>query len=62
MDGWWSALVAAIEQGMSNVKGNLQALAIQNCIPQLARDLQKKILQCGVKLFIDGKWVKLQDL
>jgi len=62
MDGWWSALVAAIEQGMSNGKGNLQALYIQNCIPQLTKDLQKKILQCGVKLKIDLKWVKLEDL
>ena len=43
MDGWWSAMVAAIEQGMSNGKGNLQALAIQNCIPQLTRDLTKKV-------------------
>ena len=43
MDGWWSALVAAIEQEMSNVKGNFQGLAIQNCIPQLTRDLQKKV-------------------
>ena len=43
MDGWWSALVAAIEQGMSNGKGNLQALAIRNCIPQLNRDLKKKV-------------------
>ena len=43
MDGWWSALVAAIEQGMSNGKGNLEALYIVNCTPQLNRDLQKKV-------------------
>ena len=43
MDGWWSAFVAAIEQGMSNGKGNLQVLGIENCIPQLNRDLQKKV-------------------
>ena len=43
MDGWWSTLVAAIEQGMSNGKGNLQVLDIRNCIPQLNRDLQMKV-------------------
>ena len=43
MDGWWSTLVAAIEQGMSNGKGNLQVLDILNCIPQLNRDLKKKV-------------------
>ena len=43
MDGWWSALVAAIEQGMSNGNGNLQVLDIRNCIPELNRDLQKKV-------------------
>ena len=43
MDGWWSALVAAIEQGMSNGKGNLQLLEIRNCKPQLERDLQQKV-------------------
>jgi len=62
MDGWWSALVAAIEQGMSNGKGNLEALVIRNCIPQLNRDLQKKILQCGVMLEIDYKFVTLEDI
>ena len=43
MDGWWSALVAAIEQGMSNGKGNLQVLSIYNCPPQMSRNLQKKV-------------------
>ena len=43
MDGWWSALVAAIEQGISNGKGNLQALDIRNCMPQLTRDLKRKV-------------------
>ena len=43
MDGWWSALVAAIEQGMSNGKGKLQLLSISNCIPQLNRDLKMKV-------------------
>ena len=43
MDGWWSALVAAIEQRMSNGKENSEALYIQNCIPQLTKDLQKKV-------------------
>ena len=43
MDGWWSALVAAIEQGMSNCKGNLQVLGIENCIPQLNRELKRKV-------------------
>ena len=43
MDGWWSALVAAIEQGMSNGKGNLAALCIVNCTPQLNRDLTMKV-------------------
>ena len=43
MDGWWSALVAAIEQGMSNGKGNLAALYILNCTPQLNRDLTMKV-------------------
>jgi len=57
MDGWWSALVAAIEQGMSNGKGKLEALDIRNCMPQLTRDLKRKILQCGVKLWIDLKRV-----
>jgi len=57
MDGWWSALVAAIEQVMSNGKGNLEALYIQDCIPQLNRELKRKILQCGVKLVIDRKRV-----
>jgi len=42
IDGWWSALVAAIEQGMSNGKGNLQVLSIYNCPPQMSRNLQKK--------------------
>jgi len=62
MDGWWSALLAAIEQGMSNGKGNLEALVISNCIPQLNRELKRKILQCGVQLQIDYKWVTLEDL
>jgi len=62
MDGWWSALVAAIEQGMSNCKGNLQVLGIENCIPQLNRDLQKKVLQCGVTLEIDDEEVTLEDI
>ena len=43
MDGWWSALVAAIEHEMSNGNGNLQLLSISNCIPQLNRDLQMKV-------------------
>ena len=43
MDGWWSALVAAIEQGMSNGKGNLQTLEIWKCTPQLNRDSQEKV-------------------
>ena len=43
MDGWWIALVAVIEQAMSNEKGNLELLSIQNCIPQLNRGLQKKV-------------------
>ena len=43
MDGWWSALVAAIEQGMSNGNGNLQVLGIENCIPQLNRELKRKV-------------------
>jgi len=57
MDGWWSALVAAIEQGMSNGKGNLQLLSISNCIPQLNRELKRKVLQCGVQLWIGFKRV-----
>ena len=43
MDDWWSALVAAIEQGMSNGTGTLQILDIWNCTPQINRDLQKKV-------------------
>ena len=43
MDGWWSAMVAAIEQVMSNGKGNLEALYIQDCIPQLNRELKRKV-------------------
>ena len=43
MDGWWIALVAAIEQGMSNGKGNLKTLYISKCTPQMNRNLQKKV-------------------
>jgi len=62
MDGWWSALVAAIEQGISNGKGHLQTLDIRNCKPQLNRDLKKKVLQCGVQLWIDLERVTLEDI
>jgi len=58
---WWGELVDAIQNAKEKNNGilALRRLYIRNCTQKMSKEMQMKILQCGVQLMIDLRIVKL---
>jgi len=58
---WWGELVDAIQNAKEKNNGilALRKLDIFDCTQKMSKEMQMKIVQCGVKLRIDNRRVKL---
>jgi len=56
-DGWWTEFVTAIEEE-KNTHGHirLRELYIDDCTTNMSKDLQLRVVRCGITLVIDGQY------
>jgi len=58
---WWGELVDVIQNAKenNNLSLALRELQIKDCAQRMSKEMEMKILQCGVQLEIDGRKIEL---